>query len=159
MVHSTKHYVQNSLETVAGGAQAIKSLVVAVPVVDKNAVFEVEEGNSVKAIYIEQWILSLEAALGTFIAVVYKLPGGGVAFTTAQMAALGNQENKKNILYCTQGIFNQTVSVATPLLRNWIKIPKSKQRMGLGDQIIFQIFAQATIDLGLCGFVTYKEYS
>jgi len=43
------------------------------------------------------------------------------------------------------------------MYKGWIKIPKSKQRMGLGDRIVVQTFAQA-LDMIDCGFETYKEY-
>lgn len=159
MVHSTKHYVQNSIATIMGGAQLVVSIATSVAVGAKNVPAEVEEGNSIKAIYFEEWMRSAELSGGSFVACIYKLPGAAVAFTTAQMAQLHDAENKKNILWTSQGLVNDVDADALGMLRNWIKIPKSKQRMGLGDQIVLQVFAQGGIDLHLCGFAVFKEYS
>ncbi len=72
-------------------------------------------------------------------------------------AALGDYTNKKNILYTTQALSNDQDADAIPLFKGWIRIPKSKQRFGLDDQLNFHVFAQA-LDQNICGFVTYKEY-
>ncbi len=159
MVHSTKHYVQNSLATIVAGAQLTLVPVESVTVANKNALHEVEEGSSVKAIYFEQWIRSSEVSPGSFVAVLAKVPSGAGVFTTAEMAALGTADNKKNILWTSQGLVNDQDADALGMMRGWYKIPKSKQRMGLGDRIVLNIFAQGAIDLVICGFTTYKEYS
>ncbi len=159
MVHSTKHYVQKSIATIVAGAIETMTLVHAVTVGTKDSASEVEEGNSVKACYIEMWLRSSEAAPGSFIAALYKQPGTGVAFTGAQMAAMNTAENKKNVLWFGQGLVNDQNADALAMLRGWYKIPKSKQRMGLGDQLVLSIFAQGAIDIVRCGFATYKEYS
>ncbi len=46
---------------------------------------------------------------------------------------------------------------SVPLFRGWVKIPKGKQRFGLGDEFIvaFESVGEAA---QLCGFSTYKEY-
>ncbi len=159
VVHSTKHYVQNSLATIAAGAQLVLTLVDSVAVVNKNASNEVEEGAIIKACYIEEWIRSPEASPGSFIAVLWKQPGGASNFTTVEMAALHNAEAKKNILWSSQGLINDTDADALGLSRGWYKIPKSKQRFGLGDKLLFQVFAQGAIDIVICGLATYKEYT
>jgi len=159
MVHSTKHYVQTSINTIVAGALASVVLISAVAVGSKNNATEVEEGNSVKACYIEHWLRSGEVTPASYIMALYKLPGAGVAFTSAQLAAIHDSENKKNVLFFSQGLVNDADADATPILRQWYKIPKSKQRFGLGDQLILAIFAQGAIDLHDCGFATYKEYS
>ncbi len=159
MVHSTKHYVQTSLATILGSAKSDVVLVDAVAVVDKNAVFEVEEGSTIKAVFIEEWIRSSETSPGSFVAVLYKAPSGLAPFTTIELAALNDADNKKNILYSSQGLVNDQDADALGVSRGWYKIPKSKQRFGLGDRLIWTIFAQGAIDLVRCGLATYKEYS
>ncbi len=159
MVHSTKHYVQTSLATILGGAKSDVVLIDAVAVGNKNLVSEVEEGSSVKAIYIEEWLRAGDTVGGSFIACLYKAPGGLTPFGTIDLAALGNAENKKNILYSSQGLVNDQDADALSVARGWFKIPKSKQRFGLGDRLIWAIFAQGTIDLHRCGLAIYKEYS
>ncbi len=158
-VHSTKHYVQTSLSTVIAGAKSDIVLVDAVKVVDKNAVFEVEEGSTIKAIWIEEWIRSAEISPGSFIAALYKAPSGLAPMTTVQLAALGDADNKKNVFYTTQGLINDANADALNISKTWYKIPKSKQRFGLGDRLIWTIFAQGAIDLVRCGMTTYKEYT
>ncbi len=135
-------------------------IVESVAVAAKNAPKEVEEGSTVKAIYFEHWLKAGEASnLGSFVAAIYKVPGGGATFTFAQMAALNDVANKKNILYTTQGLMNINSGSATNFIKGWVKIPKSKQRFGLGDLLVLTISAAATIDLDHCGFATYKEYT
>jgi len=158
-VHSTKHYVQHSITSITAGAIETNILVHAVAVANKDSPSEVEEGASIKACFVESWLRSSEASPGSFIAVLYKQPGTGVAFTGAQMAAMNSSENKKNVLWLGQGLVNDQDADALGMLRGWYKIPKSKQRFGLGDQLVLAIFAQGAIDLVHCGFATYKEYT
>lgn len=158
-VHSNKHYVQNSLATVTASTKRDDILVSAVNVTAANLVNEVVEGSTIKAVYFEQWLRSSEVSPGSFIFAIYKLTGGSTVFSTAELAAMGSASNKKNVLFFSQGLVNDADSVATPVLKGWVKIPKSKQRFGLGDSLIMATFAQGAIDLQSCGFVTYKEYS
>ncbi len=158
MVHSTKHYVQTSLATIVASTKSDIVLVDAVKVVDKNVVFETEEGNAIKAVWIEEWIRSSEISPGSFVAVLYKAPGGLAPFGTTQLAALGDADNKKNVFYASQGLVNDQNADALCIAKGWFKIPKSKQRFGLGDRLIWSIFAQGAIDLVRCGLSTYKEY-
>ncbi len=158
MVHSTKHYVQHSLSTVVAGAVDNHIVVEAVSVAAKTAVFEVEEGNSVKAVYLDHWIRTGDTAGGSYIVCLYKSPGTGNAFTAAQLAAMGTAENKKNVLFFAQALANDQDADAIAVMRGWYKIPKSKQRFGDGDRLILATFAQA-LDMQICGFETYKEYS
>jgi len=158
MVHSTKHYVQTSIATVLGGATLNTVLVDAVDVAAKTGLEEVEEGSSVKAVYLELWVRAGDTAAASGQLVVYKKVGDSSAPNATDMAALGNWDNKKNIFYTTMGLFNDQDADAIAIFKGWIKIPKSKQRMGLGDRIMWTIFTP-TIDLHVCGFATYKEYS
>ncbi len=160
MVHSQKHYVQTSVSSITGGLKSDITIVNAVAVGNKNLPTEVEEGSTVKAIYFEHWLKAGEASnLGSFVAAIYKVPGGAAGFTFAQMAALDGAANKKNVLYTTQGLMNINSGSATNFIKGWVKIPKSKQRMGLGDFILLTISAAASIDLDHCGFATFKEYT
>jgi len=160
MVHSTKHYVQTSISSITGGAEGEVVIVSAVAVSDKNTASEVEEGSSIKAVYFEHWLKAGEASnSGSFVLTVAKFPSGLPSFTFTEMASLDNAENKKNIFYTSQGLMNINSGSATNVLKFWIKIPKSKQRFGLGDRLILQISAAASIDLDHCGMTTYKEYS
>ncbi len=124
---------------------------------DKNLVTEVEEGSSVKAIYLEMWIRSAAVAAASFTFCVCKKPGGVGAPSETELAALGDWDNKKNVLFTSQGLINDVDSTAMNLYRGWIKIPKSKQRMGLGDTLSWHLRTVGQ-SLNFCGFQLYKEY-
>ncbi len=158
-IHSVKHYVQTSLTTIATGIKLDILLIDAVKLLDVSLVSEVAEGAVVKAIYIELWILG-DTGDASQITVLAKQPSGLSAFNTTQMAALGAADNKKNILFVSQGLASND-GIANPIniMRGWYKIPKSKQRFGLGDTLKLQIFAQGAAGLEICGFATYKEYT
>ncbi len=158
MVHSTKHYVQKSLTTVLAGAVENVAIVAAVDVGAKNLPTEVEEGNSIKACYVEMWIRTNDTSAGTAISVLHKKSGDSTNPSAADCAALHDWDNKKNVLSTTMGLTNINTSQAVAIHRGWYKIPKSKQRFGLGDDLTLSIFAQA-LDQNICGFFTYKEYS
>ncbi len=157
-IHSNKHYVQTSLSTILAGAVDVITIANAVVPADVNTVSEVVEGALVKAVFIEEWLRAGDAAAGSFITIVEKVEGGQGNPSAAEMAALGSYSNKKNILYTSMGTLNDQDSLATPVLRQWLKIPKGKQRMGLGDRLRLVTFAQS-LDIIRCGFMTYKEYT
>ncbi len=159
VIHSEKHYVQTSLATIASLAALNIVLVDAVTVANKNTVTEVVEGALVKAVYIEMWLLG-ELGDATQITALTKFQSGAAPFSTAQLAAIGTTSGKKNTLFVSQGLVTQDSSGSPlPIMRGWYKIPKSKQRFGLGDTLELQIFAQGASDLTVCGFATYKEYT
>ncbi len=159
MVHSTKHYVQTTLSTASTGTRNVETYVDAVAVVDLNTGNEVKEGSSVKAIFLEMWAIG-SVSDQFFTMVVCKLPSGLGSPIFSNMTDLNGWDGKKNIFYTTQGLAsNDGLGDPMPLFRGWIKIPKSKQRMGLGDKIIMSIASRGSANITYCGFVTYKEYS
>ncbi len=158
-VHSTKHYVQSSLRTIAAGVSESVVLAEGTRLQDVVGVDDVVQGSTIKAIWVEHWIRSGEISPGSFICAIYKAPSGVAVFSTGGIAALNNADNKKNVLFMSQGLVNDANSTALSVYRGWLKIPKGKQRMGLGDRLILQTFAQGAIDLVACGASTYKEYS
>ena len=158
VVHSIKHYTQFSIFTVTGGAAVSKSVVSAVAPEDVNDADEVVEGSLVKAVYLELWVRSATTTGSSGQMVFFKKQAGQADPSTTNMAALHDWTNKKNIFYTTMGLFNDVDADAVVAFKGWIKIPKGKQRMGLGDFLNFTFFAP-TIDLHVCGFATYKEYS
>jgi len=158
VIHSKKHYVQVSLATVLAGASSNKIIAFAKEGPSANDADEVTDGSSIKAVWVEMWIRAGDTSAGSTLVTLYKLPGAGSAITFAEQIALHDYNNKKNILYHTQGLTNDQDSQAIPFIRQWFKIPKSKQRFGLGDSLNLSIAAQA-LDNIICGFMTYKEYS
>jgi len=158
MVHAVKHYVQHSLATVALGVVTNIVVVSTVARDAVNTVNEVSEGNSVKAVYVELWIRSASTTGASGQLIFYKKVADATNASSTDMAALGDWDNKKNILYTTMGLFNDVDADAIALFKGWIKIPKGKQRFGLGDRLVISVFSP-TIDAHICGFFTYKEYS
>ncbi len=159
LIHSTKHYVQTSLSTIATNTILSIELVNSVDIAAKSGVTNVEEGASVKAVFIELWAIG-SVSNQFFTAILAKFPSATNNPSTSEMAALGDWDNKKNILYCTQGLAsNDGIAAPIPLIRQWFKIPKGKQRMGLGDKIRLVIMSRGSDDIIVCGFATYKEYT
>ncbi len=156
-IHSKKHYVQTSLTPVTTGAEVDITVLFAVET--PTSVFHVAEGAIVKAIYWELWAIGGTA--DQFFTLIFAKYGGGQdAATITEMAALGDWDNKKNILYTSQGLAsNDGIAAPIPLFKGWIRIPKGKQRMGLGDAFKFQLASRGDGTINICGFVTYKEYN
>ena len=119
---------------------------------------DVVEGSRISAVFLEHWVKSF-AATGEdmkFQLAVEKVPAGATAVTFAQLNALMGYPNKKNILYFTQGVIGDLTTQAVPIIRQWFKIPKSKQRFGLGD-VLMMTLSSTSAALQNCGFATYKE--
>ncbi len=159
VIHSQKHYVQVSRSTVLTGAKNSEEIVISVEGTVANLVDEVIEGAVVKAVFAEMWVIGATADQH-FVATISKDVSGIAAPTFAQMVALGTYNNKKNVLWTGQGLAgNDGISNPIPILRQWIKIPKTKQRFGLGDKLRFSLASQGDGSLHYCGFFTYKEYT
>ncbi len=158
IIHSTKHYFQTSLANVAAGTILQSSLVVAVAVVDKNAKNEVEEGATIKAVFIEYWITGDDAVQSSGIVTLEKIPAGATAMTAAQSADLQDYPNKKNVLHTFMGLFGPNTQRPLRAISGWFKIPKGKQRFGLGDKLALNFHGQSD-GINICGFVIYKEYT
>ncbi len=159
IIHSVKHYVQYPIDQITTGTVQSINLVTGVESTVANAANEVEEGALVKAIYVELWLQN-QSNLGESIVTVTKDTKSGAGPNFAQSAALFTYSNKKNIFFTHQGLTsNDGIGNPVPILREWIKIPKGKQRMGLGDTIVITIANVSANNLNRCGFSVYKEYS
>ncbi len=158
MVHSVKHYVQTSIAAVASGAVLTTDLIHAVTALSVSDPDEVTEGSSVKAVYLELWVRGSATAAASGQLIVYKSVSDAGAPNATDMAALHDWDNKKNILYTTMGLYNDVDADAIAVYKGWIRIPKGKQRFGLGDKLRWTILASGQ-GINLCGFVTYKEYT
>jgi len=157
VINTRKHYVQWTITPIAQATTVIQKIATAVPGPDANTNIEVVEGAVIKAVYVELWVIGQsDSASGNFLGSLYKKPGDATSMTQAEHVDLHNYTNKKNVLYHTQGITNDGVANATPFIRQWFKIPKGKQRMGLQDSIQLALSTQAE-SANFCGFATYKE--
>ncbi len=159
-INSIKHYVGISIATLASGVTIEKKIVDAIVAPGNTTSEDVTEGSIVKAVFIEMWVIGAEAAgvNSSFNLVVEKRTNLITNFTITNAANLGAYENKKNILYTTQGITaSEQGANAIPVIRSWFKIPKGKQRFGLGDELVLHLSSLAG-DFQFCGFFTYKEF-
>ncbi len=161
-INSNKHYVHRTNTLLGNGAilnEVIAHAVVAPAVTNA---FDVRQGSTIHTVHIDLWI-SGGGATGVdtqFTVALEKLSGGQPDMTTGQIANLGAYPNKKNILFTGQGVLGAQIdgNQSIPIMNAWFSIPKGKQRMGLDDQIIVNVFTSGT-SLNICGLFTYKEYT
>ncbi len=154
-INSEKHILELGPGTVASAAILVQNLAV---VSATHAVSnEVREGSTIKAIYIELWVTSDDAAQGNSQASFEKRPSGSPALTFAQSQALNSYPNKKNLFEVHRGLIASNVRNPTPFFSKWIAVPKGKQRMGLGDLLVLNLNGIAN-GVSFCGMALYKEY-
>jgi len=157
IIHSTKHIVQVPISQIATGVRENILIFSAVESTVANAATEVEEGAVVKAVFIEMWLQN-SANLGHSIVVLEKISQGQNGPSFAEMAALFTYNNKKNILFTHEGLTsNDGVGNPIPVIRQWFKIPKGKQRFGLGDRLTLSISNPSSNNLDRCGMMIFKE--
>ncbi len=156
---SVKHYVHRTNVLLSSGS--IQNNVIAEGVVLPATALasDVKQGAVVKAVFCEIWLLGKGLINSTtqFNLTVEKISSGGPIQTFAQSLNLGVYPNKKNIFYTTQGVLSGENQQSIPVIRNWILIPKGKQRMGLSDRIMLNVSATGQ-NINVCGVFTYKEY-
>ena len=119
---------------------------------------EIDAGTIIKAVYVELWISSQANNVGQMNAIVSKATqNAGISF--ANMQNLHSAPFKRNIFYTTQGLTPDSNANPTPFIRQWIKIPKGKQRFGVGDTLVLTVGnLNPTTDIDMCGFMLYKAY-
>ncbi len=160
-INTNKHYVHRTNLIVASGTASAHVAVKGVVAPATATAAEVFEGSIVKAVHLEYWLLG-SGATNTdtqFTLVVEKVQNAAASVTAAQIVNLGAYTNKRNILFSTQGVLGPMVDGAgsVPIIRNWVLIPKGKQRIALEDKIVTTMHALGTT-INFCGLVIYKEY-
>ncbi len=157
IINSKKHYVQTTFTTATTLTTNTELLLFAKET--PTSPNEVQEGAIVKALFWELWVLG--SSQDAFFTLIFaKYAGGQNSPTFTEMTLLNDWDNKKNILFTSQGLApNESGANPVPIFRGWIKIPKGKQRMGLGDSIKFEIASRGASDINYCGFATYKEFT
>ncbi len=157
-VNSEKHIVQNVVFPVDTLTTVNLVLANAKSDPDGTVSTDVRVGATIKAVYCEYWLLSGGNTAGAIEMHLEKPTSGTNGPIFANSQSLHVYTNKKNIFYQTQGIVGDTNTNPIPFVRQWIKIPKGKQRMGLGDLIIFSFANFTTASVDVCGLTIYKEY-
>jgi len=157
VIQSQKHIVQITFTTsLEGTAVPLKFIEARNSGSTLNAA-DVVTGSIVKAIYIELWMLANSQQPSTVTVILEKLPGGLEPATASDFTSLHQYDNKKNILYTTQGLVGDANTNPVPFLRGWFKIPRGKQRFGLGDTLQLS-FKSITEDTNVCGLAIFKSY-
>jgi len=158
-INTVKHYVHRSNALImTGNVLGHLSVNAITKGAARSTTGDVDEGAVIKAIHLEYWLNGTDnqdTSQFTFIA--YKLPAGQISPDSTEMLNLQSWNNKKNILFSSQGVLAKDGAQSIPVIRNWVLIPKGKQRFGLGDR--FEVAALAVGTLQFCGIATYKEYS
>ncbi len=157
-VNSEKHIVQTTLSTVLAGQVGTVTFINATQGGSPTLANLVDVGTTVKAIFVEYWLLAAAAQPTTATIIIEKLQNGQEAANATEMGDLYTYTNKRNILITHQGIVPDANSNPVPIIREWIKIPKGKQRFGLGDTLRMTI-KSITEDTEFCGLAIYKAYT
>ncbi len=161
VIHSKKHINQISQGTI-GQALIDTQVLIDAREAGSTTPSGIEEGASVKAIYIEYWLGNASTSVvGSYTTIVFKNPGGTDNPVTGDIAALHDWSNKKNILFTSQALVPPTDGGQVAVLKQWIKIPKGKQRFGLLDrlQITTRNNNSTAVSINFCGLAIYKEYT
>ncbi len=161
IIQSKKHFFQISQSTVSQAA-VVNTVFVQSIEGAPSAPQHVAEGATVKACYVELWVSQDSASVvGSYTVALFKDPGNTSGMTAANMAALHDYPNKKNILFTAQGLLTPNDGGQVPVLRAWYKIPKGKQRFGLGDTMKLSLRNNnvTAIDINFCGVIIFKEYT
>jgi len=119
---------------------------------------EIRIGSIVKAVYVEMWMMATSQQPATITTAVSKQVDGGSGINATEFTDLNGYANKKNIFELHQGLIGDANTNPVPFFRGWIKIPKGKQRMGLGDAIVYSTKAISE-DVQYCGVFIYKVYN
>ncbi len=120
------------------------------------------EGSTIKAVYVELWLGNASTSVvGSYTSILFKNPSAVAVPGTGTLAALHDYANKKNILFTSQALLPPTDGGQVAVMRSWYKIPKGKQRMGLGDSIRLAVRNNnsTSVDINFCGLAVYKEYT
>ncbi len=160
-IHSVKHYVGQTITSVLSATMLNIEVINAVIAPAAANANEVPEGSVIKAVYIEMWTLN-DAASGVAASFNFTLERSTIDIpdmTLAEALNLTAYTNKKNVLYVTQGALAAAKDggASIPMMRQWFKIPKGKQRFGLGDQLKLNLASLAN-NIDICGIFVYKAY-
>ncbi len=147
--------------TIAQSAVDTQVLVVAQEAVSTTP-SAIENGAVVKAVYVELWLGNASTSVvGSYTTILFKNPGANAVASATILAALHDYDNKKNILFTSQALVPPTDGGQVMVMKGWYKIPKGKQRFGLGDRIdlVTRNNNSTSVDINGCGLAIFKEYS
>ncbi len=161
IIQSKKHISQISQGTIAQAAVGDIPIAIAAEAPSTTPT-GVIEGSTIKAVYVELWSGNASATVvGSYTCILYKNPSAVAIPGAGSMAALHDYANKKNILFTSQALLPPTDGGQIAIMKGWYKIPKGKQRMGLGDSIRIALRNNnaTALDINFCGVALFKEYT
>ncbi len=158
VINSQKRIVQQSLSSVSELGTGFVDIVDTKNAPTASASNEVVTGTVIKAVYVEMWLNTSSQEQGTATAIIFKAPSTSTNPGTASMADLNSWAGKKDIYEMHQGLLADDNANPIPVFRGWIKIPKSKQRFGLGDRLVFGI-RSISGTTQFCGHFIFKAYN
>ncbi len=158
-INSTKHILNYPVFSVAAAGLTEIVEINSTSVQSVANANDVRSGSVIKAVYIEAWIHSgNDVSAATFTITVEKRKGGQPTMTPAQSLNLMAYPNKANILYTTQGIIGAgNTTNPVPILKQWVAIPKGKQRFAMEDELVVN-YHSISVGISVCGVTIYKEY-
>ncbi len=157
-INSVKHIVQKSLTSTSGIGELLVSTIALAVEGAPTLANQVPIGSLIKAVYVEIWTLATAQQPTTTNVTVEKIESGASVMTFNESQDLHSYSNKKNIFMTHQGLVGDANSNPTPQIREWIKIPKGKQRMGLGDALNINV-SGITEEIQICGVFIFKSYT
>jgi len=158
IIQSQKRIVQVTLSNVIAGSTASVTIANAVQGAQTTAPNDVPVGSIIKAVYCEMWLLGDGQQPNTSTAMIVKVPADSGGPDASDFTNLNGWANKNNILKMHQGLVGDANANPIPFFREWIPIPKGKQRMAIGDQIQYNVKA-ITEGLQFCGHFIFKVYT
>ncbi len=159
IIQSQKRIIQYTLTTLpTGGAVVELAIASAKQEISTANNIDVLVGSIVKAVYIELWYLGDGQQPATVEAVFIKSPAGNTGPDSTEFQNLNDFNNKANIFEFHQGLIGDANANPIPFWRGWVKIPKGKQRMALGDTLTIRTKA-VTESAQICGMAIYKVYT
>ena len=160
IIKSVKHIAQTSLTLVP--EQTILNIQIAEVVEDEPGVTPnaIVVGSAVKALYLEYWLIGEGSQPTTATWSIEKVQNKALPMTHGFSQSMHIYPNKRNVFKIGQGVIGDSNTNPIPIIREWVKIPKGKQRMAQGDSLFFNVscVGQANNGVEVCGTSLYKEY-
>ncbi len=156
-VNSIKNEVTEVQAVVAStNLVIIISNAVSNPEIANNA--DVQNGSTIKAIWLEMWYYGLSAGNTNDIIDFYVMKNPGNNLTPPNPGTVGTSNEKKFVFKSWKGLAgNKSLGGQAYTWRGWIKIPKIYQRQGTADRFI--IVARSPTTGNFCKTNIYKWYS
>ncbi len=155
-INTEKHILQFGPTTVAATTVNNLTLVNVADTPSVDTASQIRVGAVIKAVYIEVWIKSDDALTSSAIVALEKNIGSMPDATAAEIILMNTYPNRANFFLTHQGLLPQAVQSGIPFIREWVAIPKGKQRFGRGDKLTLNILALAN-GISFCGLAIFKE--